>query len=336
MHTSYYTVSPGLYQETFGLAPAHLHPGQRFIHRPGVTLSQQDNVDDALDTVNSAMIHYDARYAQQTAWKQPLMVSTVTLQRLIGMTSKTFGRRRRIVRFASLAMKRPVFGGDTLYAETEVLGVEGSCAMLRTTGLNQQQDTVAQIEWTVELDPALLPPNPAIEPRFASHRQREDGAWIEQVGLFFEDLREAETFIHWPRRSLTAHEAQRQALRSLEISPQFHDLELAASLSKTEPEVPQTWVLSAVTALTTRTFGRVNANLGWVDVEFGAEVRCGDTLEARSRIQRVRDSSSRPHEGIATVDTEARNQRGERVLAYTRTLLVYRRDADNPYRDAGY
>jgi len=336
MHTNFYAVGPGLYQETFGLAPAHLQPGQRFVHRPGITLSQQDNVDDALDTVNSAMIHYDARYAEQTTWKQPLMVSTVTLQRLIGMTSKTFGRRRRIVRFASLGMKRPVFGGHTLYAESEVLGVDGALVSLRTTGLNQHDEVVAQIEWKIEMDPALLPRDPALEPRFASHRQRDDGAWVEQVGLYFEDLQEGETFIHWPRRSITAHEAQRQALRSLEISPQFHDLELAASLSQAEPDVPQPWVLAIVTALTTRTFGRVNANLGWVDVEFGADVQCGDTLEARSTIREVRNSASRPNEGIATVDTEARNQRGERVMSYTRTLLVYRRDADNPYAASGY
>jgi itaconyl-CoA hydratase len=336
MHTNFYVAGPQLYQETFGLAPAHLQPGQRFVHRPGVTLSQQDNVDDALDSVNTAMIHYDARYAAQTAWKQPLMVSTVTLQRLIGMTAKTFGRRRRIVRFASLAMKQPVFGGDTLYAETEVLAASGALVTLRTSGLNQRDELVSQIEWQIEMDPSLLPPNPALEPRFASHRQRDDGAWVEQVGLYFEDLREGETFIHWPRRSVTPHEAQRQALRSLEISPQFHDLALAAGALGGQPEVPQTWVLSVVTALTTRTFGRVNANLGWVDVEFGAEVRAGDTLESRSTIRQARSSASRPNEGIATVDTEARNQRGECVLSYTRTLLVYRREADNPYRAAGY
>lgn len=335
MHTNFYIAGPSLYQETFGLAPAHLQPGQRFVHRPGVTVSQQDNVDEALDTVNSAMIHYDARYAQQTTWKQPLMVSTVTLQRLIGMTAKTFGRRRRIVRFTSLAMKRPVFGGDTLYAETEVLAVDGAIASLRTTGLNQRDEVVAQIEWQAELDAALLPPNPALEPRFASHRQREDGAWVEQVGLFFEDLREGETFIHWPRRSLTAHEAQRQALRSLEISPQFHDLDLAASLSHPDPEVPQTWVLSVVTALTTRTFGRVSANLGWTDIRL-APVFENDTVEAESTVVDARESKSRPNEGVLTVDTFARNQHGDEVCRYRRNLLVYRRDGDTPYAKAGY
>jgi itaconyl-CoA hydratase len=95
-------------------------------------------------------------------------------------------------------------------------------------------------------------------------------------------------------------------------------------------------VLSVVTALTTRTFGRVNANLGWTDVVFGVDVQAGDTLESRSTVRALRDSASRPHEGIAKVHTEAHNQHGDRVLSYDRTLLVYRRDGANPYRAAGY
>jgi itaconyl-CoA hydratase len=335
MHTHYYRLGDGLFQECFGLGPAQLQPGQRFVHRPGLTLSQQDNAEEALDTVNAAMIHYDAHYADQTVWKQPLMVSTVTLQRVIGMTSKTFGRRRRIVRFASLAMKKPVFGGDTLYAETEVLALDGLQAGLRTQGINQRGEIVAELDWTIELLPQGLD-HPVLEPRFASHRQRADGAWIEQTGLFFEDLREGETVVHWPRRSVLAEESIRVALRAMDISPEFHDLSLAQAQGLAHPAVPQTWLIELVTPLTTRTLGRVNANLGWKDVEFGVDVRPGDTIEARSTIRGLRDSSSRPQEGLATVYTEARNQRDEVVLSYTRTLLVYRREADNPYAAAGY
>lgn len=335
MHTHYYRLGDGLLQECFGLGAAHLQPGQRFVHRPGLTLSQQDNVDEALDTVNAAMIHYDAHYAEKTAWSLPLMVSTVTLQRVIGMTGKTFGRRRRIVRLASLAMKKPVFGGDTLVAETEVLAVDGLLVSLHTRGLNQHTEVVAEIDWTIEMQPAL-PDHPVLESRFASHRQRDDGAWVEQTGLFFEDLREGETFVHWPRRSILAEESIRVALRSMEIGPEFHDLALAQQHGRPHPAVPQPWLIALVTALTTRTLGRVNANLGWRDIEFGADVVPGDTIEARSTIRQLRDSSSRPQEGLATVDTAASNQRGETVLSFTRTLLVYRRDADNPYQAAGY
>jgi itaconyl-CoA hydratase len=335
MHTHYYALAPDLYQECFGLAPPQLRAGQRFVHRPGVTLSQQDNVDEALDTVNAAMIHYDAPYAAQTVWGRPLMVSTVTLQRVIGMAVKTFGRRERILGFNNLAMKKPVFGGDTLSAQTEVLAVDGAMVTLRTQGLNQRGEVVAELQWRARMQ-ASQPPSPMLEPRFASHRQRADGAWVEQVGLYFEDLREGETFVHWPRRSILPEEAARQALRALEISPEFHDLALAQANGSDAPAVSQTWVLSVVTALTTRTFGRVSANLGWTDVDFGADVRAGDTLQARSTVRALRDSASRPHEGIATVFTQAHNQRCELVLSYARTLLVYRRETDNPYQAAGY
>ena len=91
-------------------------PASGFAIGPGVTLSQQDNADEALDTLNGAMLHYDAHYAGATAWQRPLMVSTLTLQqRLIGMASKTYGRRRAILGFDDITMNGPLFGGDTLY-----------------------------------------------------------------------------------------------------------------------------------------------------------------------------------------------------------------------------
>jgi itaconyl-CoA hydratase len=55
-----------------------------------------------------------------------------------------------------------------------------------------------------------------------------------------------------------------------------------------------------------------------------------------SRILETRLSRSRPTEGIVSVTTEARNQHGDTVLRYRRTLLVYRRDGDTPYARAGY
>ena len=55
MHTAYYRLGDGIYAERFGLGFEHLAPGQRYIHRPGMTFSQQDNVEEALASVNSAM-----------------------------------------------------------------------------------------------------------------------------------------------------------------------------------------------------------------------------------------------------------------------------------------
>lgn len=348
MDTHYDVEAPNVFRERFGLAFEQLSPGLRIAHRPGVTLSQQDNVNESLQTCNGAMLHYDEQYASQTSWQRPLMVSTLTLQRLIGMTWRTFGRRRRIVSMAQIAMTRPVFGGDTLYAETEVLAVRARqgdpCAEveLRTIGLNQRGETIATIDYTVELwargrapgePPGLVR---ADEARFASHVQRPDGAWVEQAGIYFEDLRPGETFIHAPRRSIHAHDGVSNALLAQEWSGAHHDLMYAAELGLTAPLVPQTWVLGAVVALSTRTFGRVCANLGWTQVEFGEAAAVGDTLQARSIILNVRESASRPAEGIVTTRTVACNQHGATVVAFVRTLLVYKRGAQAPYAAAGY
>ena len=339
------------YRERFGLDFEDFAAGQRFRHRPGVTLSQQDNVDEALDTVNSAMIHYDAKYAAQTSWKRELMVSTVTLQRLIGMSSKTFGRKDRLTGFSEIAMTAPVFGGDTLYAESEILAVADAkdAAHGEVTvcchGINQDAKEVARVTYRVTVWRRGHHPEDGLpsrrgtaveEPRFHAYRPEAGGALTEQVGLFFEDCRDGDTFVHWPRRTLLREEGMQHAWRSLELTPQHHDLDWIARHHGGVFRFTEPWIVGVVTAMTTRTFGRVVANLGWTDVEFGATVHEGDTLEASSTILEKRESKSRPNEGILTVDTIGHKQTGEQVLSYRRRLLVYRRAAATPYAAAGY
>ena len=142
--------------------------------------------------------------------------------------------------------------------------------------------------------------------------------------------------MHWPRRTLLREEGMQHAWRSLELAPQFHDLDWVARHQGGVFRFTEPWIVGVVTAMTTRTFGRVVANLGWTDVEFGATVHEGDTLEASSTILEKRESKSRPNEGILTVDTLGHKQTGEQVLSYRRRLLVYRRAAQTPYAAAGY
>lgn len=108
-------------RETVGLPFEAFVPGQIFHHRPGITVSQQNNVDEALATLNQAAIHYDENYAAKTEFGRPLVVSTLTLQRAVGLGWKTFGRRRRIRSFTTIRLTKPVFGGETLYARTRIL-----------------------------------------------------------------------------------------------------------------------------------------------------------------------------------------------------------------------
>ena len=152
---SHVEVGAHRFRERAGLDFEEFAVGQIFKHRPGVTVSQQDNADEALDTLNQAMLHYDARYAAHTEWGKPLVVSTLTIQRVMGMTSKTFGKTVRLLRFGEIALTRPVFGGDTLYAESEIREVhddgDASCGRLgvHTHGLNQDGAVVCELAYEI-------------------------------------------------------------------------------------------------------------------------------------------------------------------------------------------
>jgi itaconyl-CoA hydratase len=355
--TAFHVAGPDRYREHFGLFFEQFAPGMRFVHRPGVTLSQQDNVDETLDSYNGAQIHFDARYAGTSSWQRPLMVSTLTVQRLVGMTSRTFGCRRDILGFREIGLTSPVFGGDTIYAESEVLecrpgdapgvGVVTVCLVGRKDRDNHGEALAAPMPfaklvmdvevYTSEGFRAASPVTlgePAREARFACYRD-EDGARIEQCGLFFEDARAGESFIHSPRRSFYRADLVTHARRAFDFTPPFHDAAYIAQRQDGRLRVPETVLLGAVTALTTRTFGRVSANLGWTDIRL-APVYENDTVEAESTVVDARESKSRPNEGVLTVDTFARNQHGAEVCRYRRNLLVYRRDGDTPYAKAGY
>ena len=151
---AYKQVGERRYREQFGLDFEQFEVGQIFKHRPGLTVSQQDNKNEALETLNQAMLHFDAAYAAETEWERNLGVSTLTLQVVIGMTSKTFGKKVRILSFEDIAMTHPVYGGDTLYAESEILGKEeypedpnlGLLSVL-TQGVNEKGDVVCKITY---------------------------------------------------------------------------------------------------------------------------------------------------------------------------------------------
>ena len=143
-YASHVQVAENRFRERYGLDFEDFRVGQIFKHRPGLTITQQDNIEESFDTLNQAMIHFDAHYASKTEWKKPLVVSTLTLQRLIGMTWKTFFKKTRILGWSALNMTAPVFGGDTLYAETEITAKEdvksdAACGKLtvETRGMNQ-------------------------------------------------------------------------------------------------------------------------------------------------------------------------------------------------------
>jgi len=153
---SHVQVGENRYRERYGLDFEDFQVGQVFKHRPGQTVSQQDNVEESMDSLNQAMLHFDENYAAKTEWKKPLLVSTITLQRMVGLSWKTFAKRKRILSWAELTMTYPVFGGDTLYAESEIKAKEEApgeptCGKLtvETKGFNQDGKMVCAMAYDI-------------------------------------------------------------------------------------------------------------------------------------------------------------------------------------------
>jgi itaconyl-CoA hydratase len=105
----------------------------------------------------------------------------------------------------------------------------------------------------------------------------------------------------------------------------------AAFAEQTEfgrPLVNSCLTLSLVTGLTVPdTSENAQANLAWTDIRLPSPVYEGDTLWAETEILEKRESRSRPNVGIVSVRSRGINQRGQVVIEYRRTFMVYKRDA---------
>jgi itaconyl-CoA hydratase len=158
---------------------------------------------------------------------------------------------------------------------------------------------------------------------------------VEAAGVDFEDFEVGLVFEHRPGRTFTALEDLQHALRSLDLGMRRVDAHYGARVHGGEQAIAETFVLAVVTAMTTKTFGKVVANLGWTNVTFPRSVRPGDTVYAESEILATRVSRSRPTQGVVHVRTRALNQGGDLVCEFERHFLVYKR-GQGPYGEAGY
>jgi itaconyl-CoA hydratase len=107
----------------------------------------------------------------------------------------------------------------------------------------------------------------------------------------------------------------------------FND-EYAARTRFERPLVNSCFTLSLVTGLSVPdTSENAVANLSWTDIRLPTPVFVGDTLWAESEILDVRRSRSRPSTGVVEMRTRGVNQRGEVVLEFLRSFMVYSHDA---------
>jgi itaconyl-CoA hydratase len=170
---------------------------------------------------------------------------------------------------------------------------------------------------------------------FYSHRKLAENTYSEIAGIDYEDFEVGQVFEHRPGRTFTAEENRLHAMRSADLSIRNVDAVYNDKVYRGEQLVAETLILSVVTAMTTKTFNKVVANLGWKNIQFPTPVRAADTIYAESEILGKRESQSRPTQAVLHVRTRAVNQRGEEVCAFERRLLIYKRGL-GPYEAAGY
>lgn len=135
----------GLWFEEFEL-------GAVYEHRPGRTITEADNVLFTTQTMNTQALHLDAAYSAGTQFGERLVNSMFTLSTLVGLSvaQLTQGTVVANLGFSEISFPKPMFHGDTLYAETRIADKRESksrpgegIVTLEHTGRNQQGDVVA-------------------------------------------------------------------------------------------------------------------------------------------------------------------------------------------------
>lgn len=101
--------------------------GDTYEHWPGRTVTETDNIQFSLMTMNRHPLHCDAAYAARTEFGKPLINSGLTLAIVLGMTVDDVSLNAIAnLGWKDIELMAPVFPGDTIYARSEVLSVRPS------------------------------------------------------------------------------------------------------------------------------------------------------------------------------------------------------------------
>jgi itaconyl-CoA hydratase len=115
-------VGPQRYRESYGRYFEEFTVGDVYEHRPGRTITETDNIHFTLLTMNKHPIHFDSAYAAKSEFGRPLVNSTFLLAVVTGMSVADISQKAIAnLGWTDVKLTAPVFAGDTVYAESEVL-----------------------------------------------------------------------------------------------------------------------------------------------------------------------------------------------------------------------
>jgi len=135
-------IGPNRFRTSVGRDYEDFEVGHVYEHRPGRTITEADNVWFTLLTMNQHPLHLDAEYAKGTEFGRPLVNSCLTLAIVTGMSVADISQKTLAnLGWDNVRLTAPVYAGDTIYAESEVLAKRVSASRpgvgvvtVRTTG----------------------------------------------------------------------------------------------------------------------------------------------------------------------------------------------------------
>lgn len=147
-------------------------------------------------------------------------------------------------------------------------------------------------------------------------------------GRFYEDFEVGDVYRSHLGRTITETDNIWFTALTMNTNQVHFNAEFAARTEFGQPLVVSTLTLAIVLGLSVRdTSENAAANLGWGDIILPKPVYAGDTLWAESEVLATRESKSRPSCGIVSIRTRGVNQRRETVIEFTRSFMVFKRDA---------
>jgi itaconyl-CoA hydratase len=122
-------IGPSRYRESFGRYYEDFEVGDVYEHRPGRTITETDNIWGTLLTMNTHPVHFDSAYSAKTEFERPLVDSTLTLAMVVGMSVSDISYKAiGNLGWTDIRLTAPVFAGDTIYAESQVLSKRESAS----------------------------------------------------------------------------------------------------------------------------------------------------------------------------------------------------------------
>ncbi|MBI2164947.1 MAG: MaoC family dehydratase [Chloroflexi bacterium] len=112
-------------RERYGKYLEDFKAGDVYKHWPGKTITEAENHQFCLLTMNHNPLHIDHKYMESHQHGKPLVVGLLVVSIAVGMSViDTSGKAVANLEYEKITHDGPVFHGDTIYSETEVLDVK--------------------------------------------------------------------------------------------------------------------------------------------------------------------------------------------------------------------